>query len=66
MTKNKYKASEKIKYVEKYLDGLGSAEGIARELGIYPSVFNQWVRDYRRKHGLPSYKEEKGFVQPIE
>ena len=30
-------------------------------MGIDTNTVCRWVRDYRRKNGLPSYKEEKGI-----
>jgi transposase-like protein len=38
-----------------------SATRIAEELGIDTNSVCRWVRDYRRKHKLPSYAEEKGL-----
>lgn len=38
-----------------------SAASIAEELGIDTNTVCRWVRDYRRKHKLPSYAEEKGL-----
>ena len=39
-----------------------SATSIAEEMGIDTNTVCKWVRDYRRRHGLPSYAEEKGLV----
>lgn len=36
-----------------------SATRMAEELGIDINTVCRWVREYRRKHGLPSYAEEK-------
>ena len=41
-----------------------SATATAEELGIDTNTVCRWVRDYRRKHGLPSYAEEKGLKRP--
>ena len=38
-----------------------SATSMAEELGIDKNRVCRWIRDYRRKHNLPSYAEEKGF-----
>ncbi len=40
-----------------------SATSTAEEMGIDTNTVCRWVRDYRRKHGMPSYAEEKGLVQ---
>ncbi len=39
-----------------------SATSTAEEMGIDTNTVCRWVRDYRRKHGMPSYAEEKGLV----
>lgn len=38
-----------------------SATSVAEEMGIDTNTVCRWVRDYRRKHNMPSYKEEKGI-----
>ncbi len=38
-----------------------SATSVAEEMGIDTNTVCRWVRDYRRKHNLPSYAEEKGI-----
>ena len=35
-----------------------SASSVAEEIGIDKNTVCSWVRDYRRKNGLPSYAEE--------
>ena len=35
-------------------------------MGIDVNTVCRWVRDYRRKHGMPSYAEEKGIVKAKE
>ena len=40
-----------------------SATSMAEELGIGVDTVCRWVRDYRRKHGMPSYAEAKGIVR---
>lgn len=39
-----------------------SATSTAEEMGIDTNTVCKWVRDYRIRHGLPSYAEEKGLV----
>lgn len=34
---------------------------MSEELGIDTNTVFRWVRDYRRKHNLSSYPEEKGL-----
>ena len=38
-----------------------SATSIAEEMVIDTNTVCRWVRDYRRKHNMPSYAEEKGI-----
>ena len=40
-----------------------SATSVAEEMGIDTNTVCRWVRDFRRKHNLPSYAEEKGIVR---
>ena len=40
-----------------------SATGVAEEMGIDINTVCRWLRDYRRKHHLPSYAESKGIKQ---
>ncbi len=39
-----------------------SATSVAEELGIDVNTVCRWVRDYRRKHNMPTYAEEKGRI----
>ncbi len=42
-----------------------SATSVAEEMGIDTNTVCRWVRAYRRKHGMPTYAEEKGIqVKP--
>ena len=54
---------ETAKYI---LENGRSATSVAEELGIDVNTVCRWVRDYRRKHGMPSYAEEKGIVKAKE
>ena len=38
-----------------------SATSVAEEMGIDTNTVCRWVRDYRRKHNMSSYAEEKGI-----
>lgn len=38
-----------------------SATQVAEEMGIDTNTVCRWVRDYRRKHNLPSFAESKGM-----
>ncbi|MDL2220444.1 helix-turn-helix domain-containing protein, partial [Eubacteriales bacterium OttesenSCG-928-N14] len=38
-----------------------SATSVAEEMGIDVNTVCRWVREYRRKKGLPSYAESKGI-----
>ena len=39
-----------------------SATSVAEEIGIDKNTVCSWGRAYRRKNGLPSYSEKKGFM----
>ena len=67
--KAKYSADEKIRAVQKYLDGKGSLSSIAKELNIDSNSFKQWVINYeamgidaftthRNKHYSKTEKEQ--------
>lgn len=45
-----------VKYI---LDSHKSASSVGEELGVDKNTICSWVRDYRRKNHLPSYKEEQ-------
>jgi len=38
-----------------------SATSVAEEMGIDKNTVCSWVREYRRKHDMPSYAEENGL-----
>ena len=38
-----------------------SATSMAEEIGIDINTVCRWVRDYRKKHKMPSYAESKGM-----
>ena len=38
-----------------------SATKTAKEMGIEVNTVCRWVQDYRKKHNLPSYAEERGI-----
>lgn len=68
-------ASNNQKYTEEFrvqtakfiIESGRSATSVAEEMGIDTNTVCRWVREYRRKNGLPSYKEEKGIcdAKPI-
>jgi len=45
-----------IKYI---IESNKSATGVGEELGVDKNTICRWMRDYRRKNKLPSYKEEQ-------
>jgi transposase-like protein len=47
-----------VKYI---LEKNRSATQVAEEMGIDTNTVCRWVRDYRRKHNLPSFAETKGM-----
>ena len=65
MPSNRSKYTEEIReQTAKYiLENRKSATSVAEEMGIDTNTVCRWVREYRRKHNMPSYAEEKGIVQ---
>ena len=65
MPSNNSKYSEEMREeTAKYiLENGKSATSVAEELGIDVNTVCRWVREYRRKNGMPSYAEEKGIVK---
>lgn len=47
-----------VKYI---LEKNRSATQVSEEMGIDTNTVCRWVRDYRRKHNLPSYAVTKGM-----
>ena len=66
MASNNSKYSEEMRErtARHVIENGKSATGMAEELGIDTNTVCRWVRDYRRKHGLPSYAEAKGLKRP--
>jgi transposase len=58
---SKYTADMREQTARLILEKGKSATSFAEEMGIDTNTVCRWVRDYRRKHNLPSYSEEKGF-----
>ena len=63
MPSNNSKYSEEMReQTAMYIIETGkSATSTAEELGLDKNTVCKWVRDYRRKHNLPTYAEEKGI-----
>ena len=66
MPSNNTKYSEEMReQTAAYIIETGkSATSTAEELGLDKNTVCKWVRDYRRKHNLPTYAEEKGIRMP--
>ena len=60
---SKYSQEMREETAKFILENGRSATSVAEELGIDTNTVCRWVRDYRRKHGMPSYAEEKGIVK---
>ena len=60
---SKYTQEIRDKTAKFILDTGKSATSVAEEMGIDTNTVCRWVRDYRRKHNMPSYAEEKGIVR---
>ena len=65
MPSNNSKYTEEIRTnTAKFILETGkSATSVAEDMGIDTNTVCRWVRDYRKKHKLPSYAEEKGIVR---
>lgn len=65
MPSNNSKYSEEMReQTAKYIIESGkSATSVSEELGVDTNTVCRWVRDYRRKHKMPSYAESKGIKQ---
>jgi len=63
---SKYSQEMREETAKFILENGRSATSVAEELGIDVNTVCRWVRDYRRKHGMPSYAEEKGIVKAKE
>lgn len=61
--RSKYSQEMREETARFVLENGRSATSVAEELGIDVNTVCRWVRDYRRKHGMPSYAEEKGIVK---
>ncbi len=65
--------SNNTKYTEEFreqtakliLETGRSATSFSEEMGLDKNTVCKWVRDYRRKHGMPTYAEEKGSVRSV-
>ena len=55
---SKYTAEFRERTVRYILENNKSATSVGEELGVDKNTVCRWVRDYRRKNKLPSYKEE--------
>ena len=64
--RSKYSPEMREETAKFILENGRSATSVAEELGIDVNTVCRWVRDYRRKHGLPSYAEEKGIEKAKE
>ena len=60
---SKYTQEIREKTARYILETGRSATSVAEEMGIDKNTVCQWVRDYRRRHNMPSYAEEKGITR---
>ena len=58
---SKYSQEMRDRTARHVIESGKSATSMAEELGIDKNTVCRWIRDYRRKHNMPSYAEEKGF-----
>jgi len=60
--RNKYTPEFRESTAKFIIENNRSATSFAEEAGIDINTVCRWVRDYRRKHKLPSYAQSKGIV----
>ena len=58
---SKYTQEMRDQTVKFILENQRSATSVAEELGIDKNTVCSWVREYRRRHKMPSYSESKGI-----
>ena len=58
---SKYTADMREQTARIIIESGKSATSLAEEMGIDTNTVCRWVRDYRRKHNLPSYAETRGI-----
>ena len=65
MPSNNSKYSEEVRErtAKHIIESGKSATRVSEEMGIDTNTVCRWVRDFRRKHHLPSYAESKGIKQ---
>ena len=61
--RNKYTQEMREQTAQFIIENNRSATSVSEELGIDTNTVCRWVRDYRKKHKMPSYAEEKGLVK---
>jgi transposase len=52
----------KVRLVQSYLAGEGTIKGLARQHGIYHSLFRLWIKQYRKGH----FDEKDAVVGKVE
>lgn len=62
---SKYTEEMRERTAKYILESGKSATSTAEEMGIDINTVCRWVRDYRRKYGMPSYNESKGIKQAV-
>jgi transposase len=58
---SKYTADMREQTAKMIIETGKSATSFAEEIGIDTNTVCRWVREYRRKHKMPSYAESKGI-----
>jgi transposase-like protein len=61
---SKYSPEMRENTARHILESGKSATSVAEEMGIDVNTVCKWVRDFRKKHGLPTWAEEKG-IRPL-
>lgn len=60
---SKYSQDMREQTVRHILETGKSATSMAEEMGIDTNTVCRWVRDFKRKHNMPSYAESKGITR---
>ena len=61
----KYSAEFRERTCQHIEESKKSASAVAEELGIGKDTVCRWVREYRKRHQLPSYAESQGMKQRV-
>lgn len=61
---SKYSSEMREKTARHIIESGKSATSVAEDIGVDVNTVCKWVRDFRKKHGLPTWAEERG-IKPL-